>query len=558
MNQLPVETLHQIFSLLFQNEKVECMLVCRRFAHLIKSRSLYNTLHFGDMQILNSTIKSLQQAPIHHKSQVESLILNLYLEENFDPSILLTTFPNLQSIYLLGSDHKHFQRKVTADLQERHFQYIAETLSHTLTMGILSTSLCPRLKTLSVNATELGIPSRLLISLLTNAPNLKEISMSAFGVSFDDMELLHATLPLLHSVELGCTLLMDRRLPANILPATHIRTFTLEAPDSTVGVQTQWLRYIRLKYTNLHKYGFGNPFSWPSDGHHVERLQRQELTPVIKGFGSKLKTLQLRLKKYDLNLFQVLDEGDCRLDNVKMYLRTQDFSILDALARSNQAKYIHTLRLNLLELKSDCFGWLRELTALNRLTLECNFKTTSVLENTGSSREGDREKIQLCNLLDCSSDTLKSLSISNAQLCISSGHERVYSLSELDLTMVKVPETMDQFIVQSFPSLRALKLSFCGLNGRSFNLTGLHLSVVEISEGIVFKNTHILVVSDKEKRWYTAEQSLRTRSFCKRYIDEGDSVVYPASRSVPFDRWKGPKGMVFTCASVNKLIILSP
>jgi hypothetical protein len=558
MNQLPVETLHQIFSLLEQNEKVGCMCVCKHFAHVIKSRSLYNTLHVGDMEVLKSLTSRLQQGPSQHKNQVETLVLNLYIEEDFDTSVLLATFPNLARIYLLGSEHKHFQKKVTTHLQSRPFQHIAETLSHTLTIEILSTSLCPRLNTLSVNATELGIPGRLLISLLTNAPNLKEISMSAFGISFDDMELLHATLPSLSSVDLGCTLLMDRRLPANILPATHIRVFTLEAPDSTISIQTQWLRYIRLKYTHLVKYGFGNPFSWPSDDHLTETFQTQELTPLVKGFGHKLKTLQLRLKKYDSRLFKLLDEGACRLEDLKLHLRTRDFSILHALAQSYQAKCIHTLRLNLFELDGDCFGWLKELTAIKKLTLECHYKTTSALENGGSSKQDEREKIHLNQLLDSSSQTLESLTITNAQLLISSKHKGVYSLSELDLSMVKIPETMDQCIMQCFPHLHSLRLSFCGLSGRSFHLKGLHFATVEISEGISFKNTYILLETNKEKRWFAAEQSLRTRSFCKRYIDESDSVVYPASRSIPFERWSGPKGMSFTCASVNKLTILSP
>jgi hypothetical protein len=94
MDKLPNEVLNVIFTLLQQHEKVESMLVCRRWWNFINLQCLFHTLQFSDKSNYNSFISHSNQSL---RAQTERFVSFFELNEGFDFTSL---FPNLRMIFL--------------------------------------------------------------------------------------------------------------------------------------------------------------------------------------------------------------------------------------------------------------------------------------------------------------------------------------------------------------------------------------------------------------------------------------------------------------------------
>ncbi|KAI8889168.1 hypothetical protein K501DRAFT_329278 [Backusella circina FSU 941] len=524
MKSLPIEILNDIFLLLHHKDKVNCMLVCRLWAYVINTCSLLNTLHLAQTDSFENLITTLQKDP-YKETQVERLILNLRLADKIDVSVIPTLFPNLRVIYLVRSNHRQFKQRPVQQLQWIPIECITEIVSHTLTYEILTSNLCSRLKILSVHANEYGISGRPLISLLVNAPCLSQLSMGAFGISFADLELLHETLPSIYSLKLTQTRIAHDFIPTHIEPAASIKIFTLGTHCDIIQMKTEWLRYIKRKYTCLREWELLCPNNTLDQPIGMHEFHKEGIYPLVQTFGSRLHTLSVNIKNYASNFFKVLDDGGCRIHHLKFSTELGPTALEDFTC-SNQINSICTLVIDDADFKE--FEWLKGLTELKELTLEYKYKFNV-------NHEAIMDVIQLNSLLDMCS--LESLTIKKVYLNIDFTNLNVYQIKNLGLYDVPIPEKMDMFISNSFPHLRNLSLIFCGLYGTTFSLPEHHLTLVEVAERFYFNISHLLMITEKNRRqWYNADRTFREHTVFKKHSSIHDASLYPTTTQVGIQR----------------------
>jgi hypothetical protein len=534
MERLPNELLVKVFVLLDQQEKVECMLVCHDFARLIQASCLFNTIQLSEM---SNFVNLIARSSRSQGAQVECLILNFYLEG--DLHYILSFFPNIRVFYVLGCHNLVFQQTPHKTNNNRHLENMAETFSHDLTCHLLASCLTfTKLKTLDIKASKHDVSANTVISLLDHAPNLSDLAMESFTVCFEHLELLHSTLFSLHSIKLFSSVLTDSENTLQlddmnqIEPALSVRVFCLETAGSACQLQQKWIHYINSKYINLSKLTLKYPTLENS------QLEWQSQRAFINDhFGPQLKCLTLKLNNCGPDLFCVLDDCKCQIEYLDINLELQQNTLLDALLRSNQVEYIRTLKLT--EAISD-LEWLKELPGLRDLTLK------------GSRR------LHLNKLLDICANTLEALVISSSHaIIIEYSHCRAYSsIKRLGFFYESLPHRMDHFITKAFPNLCHLRLIHCGL--KTFNLANHRLSFLEIAEGVLFKDTFLLLITEKETKLYTANQyyshyqHLRQQNIqnIPAYLNAKSTIIYEMDENTPMPT------VVFQCAHVDTLYVL--
>jgi hypothetical protein len=539
MKSLPVEILNDIFLLLHHKEKATCMLVCRYWAYVISTCSLLNTLHFSQMKNFEKLLEMLQEEP-YKETQVERLILNLRLGNKIDTSLIPTLFPNLRVIYFVKSNHRQLPKIAKQQLQQIPIECIAEIVSHTLTYEILASNMCSRLKTLSVHANEYGFSGRTLISLLVNAPCLSQLAMRGFGITFDDLELLHDTLPCLYSVKLQRIRINHDFVPTNIKPATSVRIFTLGTRCGIIQMKTEWLRYMKRKYTRLLEWELLCPNNRLDQPIGINEFHKEGIYPLVQTFGSRLHTLSVNINNYPTNFFKVLDDAGCRIQNLKF---NTDLGAFEDFTCSNQITSICTLVIDDADFSD--FEWLKSLTKLKELTLAYKYKFNV-------NNEAIMDVIQLTTLLDMCAESLVSLTIKKVYLNITTIN-RTYQIKSLALYDVPIPEKMDAFISHSFPHLRNLSLIFCGLYGTVFHLPDHHLTLLEVAERFYFNISHLLLITQHKRQWYNADRTDREHTIFKSH--SGDVALYPPTTQV--NAWNDMVDITFMCASVQRLFVMS-
>ncbi|KAI8890519.1 hypothetical protein K501DRAFT_310935 [Backusella circina FSU 941] len=554
MQQLPVEVLQQIFYFLHQQEKVECMQTCRHWADIIQTFNLFNTVHLSKMASLGSFTEKYQQQ--EEASRVERLILDLDLDKKFDMNLIMTLFPHLRVLFLRRAKQPAPITTIintSQSLKTSCIEHLAEAKSYVLTHNILSTHLCPYLKTLSVNACDDS--NKKLIPLLANAPNLRKLSITALRISFNDLESLHTSLPLLDSIQFFYAKFLndDDFMPRNIQPATFVTQFALEAGRASAETQTEWLRYIHKKYPNLTDWEFRCLNDRLDREENVENVNKEGLIPLLQGFGPQLKRLSTVSRNYGPDFFTSLDSTGCQIQNLSLSMGLQP-SLLDAFVTSSQVRYIQLLKIQVVQVGN--FEWLKDLPVLKELVLDYKFRFDV-------DRKAVKETIQLNRLLDVCPDTMEALRIMHA--CINIDHTDSYTKSscnikKLGFFSIPLPDHMDHFISNYFPKLQTLVLEFCGLQRKTFNLEGHHLSFVRIAEGVIFKDTHLLMITNKSRQWYTAKQCLFNYIDLKDHFCIRDTQIYhTATKTLLASDTASDTTeptLTFKCASIRTLLLL--
>jgi hypothetical protein len=308
-------------------------------------------------------------------------------------------------------------------------------------------------------------------------------------------------------------------------------------------VEVSWLRYIKAKYINLSSFSYRNVKI--RNQIDVGRIEREGLKPIV----GQLKSLSINIKDYGLLFLNTLQESTFQGEYLDLSGPVQ-LEVLDGFSHFGKARYIKHLKL--LVKGIDTFGWLQNLICLTKLELIFSFPITShgkVLKET----------IQLNNFLDMCADTLESLTLSGVKLDVSTSVERnrVYSITYLELFSVFLPKNMDDFISLAFPQLKTLKLQDCALHGRVVHLPKHHLSYLMISEGEYFKDKYLLMVTNQERRWFTAKANAYSR-YQSVIHTFPDYPPFPPPVSLSYESWNDAPSMTFICASVNKLLLLHP
>ncbi|KAI8890526.1 hypothetical protein K501DRAFT_328498 [Backusella circina FSU 941] len=543
MNCFPAEILNQVFMLLHQNQKIECMLVCHRWAKVIQNRHLLNMIQCSKWNTFKELVDQFQQEP-SRGYQIQHLIITLSSENAIAYSTLLDLFPNLKKICLSINEHTAlFQIEQSHyRLKRSNIEYIKDISNSSFTFHLLSYYQCSRLKTLYVSATFTNILGKRLIQLLSNCPNLENLNMGEYSITLDDLEQLHTNTPRLLSLALPLIQLLPSRYPTPVIPATAITTCSIITVNRVCEIEIQWLRYIRAKYTNLTSFSYRNvKIRNQAD---LGRIEREGLKPLV----GQLESLSINIKDYGSRFFKTLEQATFQGECLDLSGPVQ-LEILDTFAHFDRARCIKSLKLRVRGINT--FGWLKHLVCLTRLELIFSFPITSYGKVL-------KETIQINSFLDMCSDTLESLTLSGVNLDMEiSSVKRVYSIVYLELFSVLLPKNMDSFLSVSLPKLKTLKLQDCALNGTVIHLPQHSLTHLLISEGEHFKDKYLLLVTDKEKRWYTAKTNIYNR-YQSVIHTFPDYPPFTPPVSLSYDAWGGTPSMTFICASVNDIMLLHP
>jgi hypothetical protein len=490
-------------------------------------------------------------------AQVERLILDLDLDKNFDINSITTQFSHLRVLFLRRAKQRLAPSTAThlsQLLEKSSLQHLAEAKSHVLTQTILSTQLCTQLDTLSVSACD--DTDRVLIPLLANAPNLTKLSITALHISFRDVESLHTSLPLLRSIQFFYAKFLDSDdfIPQHIQPALSVTQFALEAGRASTETQTEWLRYIHKKYPSLTDWEFRCLNDRLDREENVENVNKEGLIPLLQDLGPQLKRLSTVSRNYGPDFFRSLDNTGCQIQNLSLSMGLQP-NLLDAFVTSSQVRYIQLLKIQVVQVGN--FEWLKELPVLKELVLDYKFRFDV-------DRKAAKETIQLNKLLDVCPDTMEALRIMHACINIDDSDFNAKSscnIKKLGFFSIPLPDGMDHFISDHFPKLKTLVLEFCGLQKKTFDLRHHHLFFVRIAEGVIFKDTHLLMKTDNGLQWYTAKQCLFNYIDLKDHFCIRDTQIYhtttkailPSTASLDD---KTEPTLTFRCASINTLLLL--
>ncbi|KAI8879323.1 hypothetical protein K501DRAFT_303605 [Backusella circina FSU 941] len=549
MNKLPTEVLSQIFVFLHQQDKVECMTVCRKWANAIESCSLFQTIRIDSDEQLNRLMAKVQQEP-KQGLRVERLILNLNLH-NVDMNGLPLLFPNVRVfIYYEISFDLSLTKRQPYFPWHKTIQHMSEYPNTIHAQQTLSSGICPRLTRIAVfegkpftKPTYLG---KDFIGLLKNAPVLKVLSLGGFDLALTDFELLHKNVPLLNSLTIRRSIINCDFFPSDISPATAVTTFSITPHGQLLDDEIRLLQYLGKKYTHLSKL-FYDVRVLDRNEYNELRVYADGLTPFMESLAQKLKTFEIDMSGKSGNLFRVLDNAGCQIRDLTLH-GTIKQPVLEQLAQSNQAKHIRKLTIGRMDCDHGDLQWLEGFTGLEELNIT----------NVNWANKAERSIIDLNHLLAILGDTLTTLILHDFELAFQLATNRQYKVKHLVLYNIILSQQTDEFISQSFPDLRTIKFIRCGFIKRNFLLPNINLFHIQIMQKFPLGNNKILVSTLKreEQRWYTARHS-NVVHYSEDDFSSTDASVFPAFVSLPFDQFKGQPYMSFTCNSIRDFSVVN-
>lgn len=545
MKSLPVELLHKIFSLLHQHDKLECMTVCRRWTSTIENVSLFSTVRIGSMHQMNKLVERARQDP-SQGAKVERLVLDVDLDVDFKMDILPFLFPNVQEFFFFNiyekNDNYHmvFTKKLATHPWYQHIKYITEHSIDMHTQYILGSGVCTHLETIIISGTDYDLETK-FITLLANAPCLTTLSMSDFSLGMLDIELLHETVPLLHTLILDDGQLTYHRPPDTIKPAPAMTKLVLKSiPVLFVENEIWLLHYISLKYPNLTELSYDVMCMNQEEG-DMEKFYSEGFMHLAQTYRAQLKKLALIFEYPDEDPFKMMDDANCQIQEL-MLGHVIRLPLLERLSRSNQARFIQALTVDYI-LDTSNLEWLKEFTSLKELSLYHPYQGPVT----------QRKVIQLKRLLEMVGHTLEKLKLRTHHVEFDTTH-RQYQLKHLSFDWTSLPDKIDAFISKTLPHLHTLKFKRCIFAERSFLLPSINLRHFQMVDSFPQKGGYVSVttLTNDEERWYTAKP---TYSWDR--LGSNEPRDFPAILSHPFDEMSGSPSFSLVCHSLKKIFVVN-
>jgi hypothetical protein len=518
------------------------MLVCKQWRVIIEEFTLYQTVCFYSKVSVEVFTKKVQDQPEIAK-KVERLVIQLNRANdrsyiNLTP--LLLSLTNVQSFFLFCwhpnitvlKEGNHFPFHDSA----KHLFLVANNLKfHRSILAQRS----PNLETLFVKFEVVPI------DLFQNAPFLTRLELQSYKVSFSRLETIHSALIHLRSLLISNSLFhdIDDGYNDNIMPATSLTTLELKLyyiqPDN-LWTRTNILNYIRKKYPALSSLTYRSPANWTSHDPNIGGLNEIAWKPLLHQLGPQLKKIQVDYDGYIDQFFRELDDAGCQIK----YLRIGSFPAKlfeEMMLPSNQLHFIQTLVLDIpTEFVVTCFDWLKQCAVLKKLKL-CG------------PRKGT---LDLYSILENCPPLLDTLSFEDVSVQIDPHHPNVYhQIKTLSLYESKLPYEFDAFILHCLPKLSKLKLKYCDLLSRTFDLKDMNLACFYFEDQFHLGKNNILVstLCDDQKRWH----SLIGEDFKKiNIIDTKIGSCSPRELRVsvcPASTFKIRPELTLICHSVKKL-----
>jgi hypothetical protein len=295
------------------------MLVCHKWAHVIRTLSLFQTLvlqpndGFHDCTLLLKKLEQSQQS-----SQVRRLIVFGGFHQRNDPNKLFHMFPQLHVLYLRQF---HVLQPAAAKCQWQHsLERLVEQRTNVFSMALLKMGVFHRLTELSVTE---GFDSQTdasdLFGLLKNTPSLRRLELQDYAISWQQFELLHTNVPRLSRLVLNSVRVPQEGYKPFVQPNDHLETLTIRQCSLPIDAHVAWVQYIVRKYSGLAHFTFAALVNPSRRDLGPEEYHERLIMPLIDGLGTQLETLVLKYWTIFHKLIEVLDTKGYHLKKLALH-----------------------------------------------------------------------------------------------------------------------------------------------------------------------------------------------------------------------------------------------
>ncbi|KAI8877200.1 hypothetical protein K501DRAFT_307075 [Backusella circina FSU 941] len=546
MDKLSIEVLNSIFIQLHLINKLECMLVCRKWASIIRDTTLLDTIHLNNEQDSDRFFKMLLQDP-SRGNQVKRLALNLWFDTGIDNSDLLELLPKLQFLQISiddQSNQKNYYNTTRFDLKrlESSRTYIEHILDYRYSQFaflFLSSGPCPRLTVLEVNLDHKLMDS--FIDHLKNAPALRKLKIVSREINIANIEQLHANTPQLNSLSIEYSALIYSALPSSIKPAESLTSLLLHTMPVDIETHIVWLHFIRLKYTHLQHLGFKEHRTDDFPNEEIwNRMINNGLMPLLISLGTRLKSLALSTIYLEPDLFKKIDKCNSEIQQFAAdCIRPRN--VISHIIQSNQCKFIQKLKLE----RTPFFSMeiLKEMICLK--LLEIDFDPIS------------KPTINLHRLFEFCPNTLETLFIQHAHLNCDATFNQTFPLKKFRFCGAILSKRVERFLSFCLPNLRSLYLISCISSGSRLMLSSINLVhlELEIRNSDQHPDLSVFTLDSNLRQYYTILKMDGSFAKMKHAFDYMDASLYRGQRRIPMNELR-PNGVIIVeCASIQKLVI---
>jgi hypothetical protein len=383
--------------------------------------------------------------------QVRRLIVIDCFMEDMNKSKLYALLPNLQTLFLEHTNIPN-RRIFRIELPTRNsLKYVYDgegrfELTHSLLISGISTMLRVLRVALSANNRYCAE----LTSLLRRAPHLKDLRIENADISIYDLECLHTNVPLLECLFLpnvAFVMESDNDVPEEIVPAMSMTLMEVGTFDLDNIPQIQWFCYIREKYINLKEFRY---ICYANrDVHNVDKLNKLGFLPLVHCLGPQLKVLYMAPTQVTPKTFKMFDKYGCRFE--RLFMLPQNRAEIQHLANSNQARYLQTLDLGMV----DPFPpkLLKKFVTLKELRLDYRHK-----EVHHDISQAVYYPVYHADIFNNCPKTVHSVDIRNAQIECGGTCKQADNIKQLTLMGCMVDPDFDMFMTCHVPNLTSLTL----------------------------------------------------------------------------------------------------
>ncbi|KAI8890341.1 hypothetical protein K501DRAFT_266253 [Backusella circina FSU 941] len=454
MDKLPPEIWHKIFICLDLDIRLECMIICRSWWRILDKYSLFHNVEIVYKREEFTKLMEMFMRSPHHAAQVEEMRLLSCLDTSFNKRTLLNMFPNLRVLKVewdLGwirqsEESSYFSEPIEIIRSKSKIKVLHDSVHCELASQILASNLCGRLEELELNFVNTSdIKTRAVLDQLKDVPTLKTLTLEALSIGINNLENIHESLLALQEFNLIYVFINASNMPSDIIPATSITSSEIRIVQvDDIDTHIQFYQYMLKKYTKTTVVDYYDSQITGYSFIDAKQVYLNGILDFYKLTTSKKKELNLHGFPDGVNIFEVLDVADCRLEKVTAS-QYENGAIYQYLAQSNQSKYVQKLRLSNTDIGS--LHVLKNMMALTTLELDfygfADYTTASITHY----------------LNDCP-PSVRTFSISDADLKIDLATTRPSSIEKLTISCKDITKDLGNVISNCFPKLVEL-----GLNG---------------------------------------------------------------------------------------------
>jgi hypothetical protein len=521
MNNLSTEVLVNIFSHLHLVQKLECLLVCRKWANILGAGYLFETIQVSasldhsypdNVNARRSLILRKSKSKGHPGKKCKRFLLHrTMLEGKINFVTLATTYPNLNFLSI-GQDvwYKPFSKPPKEDQFEgwKNNLQVFECKGQKIYAcpDLLKQGVFKRLSTLNIDPNSVG-PNDYYYSQLFlhfgNLPALTHLNLHQFPARISQLEVLHKNAPGLISFTL-CGSIHPEQVDLqslNIKPAEKLTNLHIKKVYKNPKQPDILFEYIQLKYTHLNQFTHCEAHTLCPDFQRKELIET-EWTQLLSTIGPGLKTCRITRAQYTEAIPDLLAKHTTQLENLSVSVGHSN-QMLNVIVSENAYSNVNSLSLQLLPLDFKLSD-LKMMTQLKELTLDLFIWAFKRVDISFNSIANDLPK------------SIKKLTMSHANLTVDNNDEELNqdsNITHLDISQSVLDDANTSlFLTRHLKKLYSLVLARCVM-GHPIYLPNHHFGYAELAPVMQYMDSSnrlmCLQLTVAGKTQYFRRQSVR-------------------------------------------------